>query len=173
MANKIKIRRGLKANLPTLSVGEQGLCTDTSEVFIGGNTGNIQLTSKQYVDSQLAQIELDVTDLLENKSIHSSGENANGRWIRFQDGTQICHRVANFDGLSTINQAFAFPASFIELPTTSASRYPSSQSVFRDYMRGLLLMSSQVEWFLQSNTQRPASFSDVMYITLGAIGRWK
>lgn len=55
MANKIKIRRGLKVNLPTLSVGEQGLCTDTSEIFIGGSTGNIQLANKEYVDSQLAQ----------------------------------------------------------------------------------------------------------------------
>lgn len=55
MANKIKIRRGLKANLPTLSVGEQGLCTDTSEIFIGGSTGNIQFANKEYVDSQLAQ----------------------------------------------------------------------------------------------------------------------
>lgn len=56
MANKLKIRRGLKANLPTLSVGEQGLCTDTSEIFIGGSTGNIQLANKEYVDTQLAQL---------------------------------------------------------------------------------------------------------------------
>ena len=55
MANKIKIRRGLKSNLPTLSVGEQGLCTDTSEIFIGGSTGNIQIPNKEYVDTQLAQ----------------------------------------------------------------------------------------------------------------------
>lgn len=55
MANRVKIRRGLKANLPTLSVGEQALCTDTSEIFIGGNTGNIQLANKDYVDTQLAQ----------------------------------------------------------------------------------------------------------------------
>jgi hypothetical protein len=35
MANKIQIKRGLKANLPTLSVGELAYCTDTKELFIG------------------------------------------------------------------------------------------------------------------------------------------
>ncbi len=39
MANKIQIRRGLKANLPSLDVGEPALCTDTKEVFVG-NTGS-------------------------------------------------------------------------------------------------------------------------------------
>ncbi|WP_297429059.1 hypothetical protein [Clostridium sp.] len=43
MANKIQIKRGVKANLPTLSVGEPALCTDTSQVFVGGNNGNIEL----------------------------------------------------------------------------------------------------------------------------------
>ena len=32
-----------------------------------------------------------VQDLIQNKAIHSSGSNANGRWIRFNDGTQMCH----------------------------------------------------------------------------------
>jgi hypothetical protein len=35
MANKIQIKRGLQANLPTLSVGELAYCTDTKELFIG------------------------------------------------------------------------------------------------------------------------------------------
>ena len=34
MANKIQIRRGLRADLPTLSIGEFGLCTDTRQIFI-------------------------------------------------------------------------------------------------------------------------------------------
>ena len=41
MANTIKIKRGLKANLPTLAVGEQAYCTDTNELFIGTDTGNV------------------------------------------------------------------------------------------------------------------------------------
>lgn len=40
MSNNIKIKRGLKAGLPNLKVGEFGLATDTNEVFIGTPTGN-------------------------------------------------------------------------------------------------------------------------------------
>ncbi|PYZ98756.1 hypothetical protein CR205_09330 [Alteribacter lacisalsi] len=42
---KILIRRGLKADLPELSEGELGFCTDTKEVFIGSDEGNIPLPS--------------------------------------------------------------------------------------------------------------------------------
>jgi hypothetical protein len=38
---KIIIMRGLKANLPVLSVGEPAFCTDTNEYAIGSSTGNI------------------------------------------------------------------------------------------------------------------------------------
>lgn len=42
MANKIQIKRGLQANLPTLSVGEPALTTNSGSegVFIGTGTGN-------------------------------------------------------------------------------------------------------------------------------------
>jgi hypothetical protein len=43
MANTIKIKRGLKENLPTLEIGEQAYCTDTNELFIGTSTGNVLL----------------------------------------------------------------------------------------------------------------------------------
>lgn len=43
MSIKIQHRRGSRANLPTLASGELGLCTDTNEVFIGGEDGNLQL----------------------------------------------------------------------------------------------------------------------------------
>lgn len=37
----IKVRRGLRVNLPTLVAGEVGFCTDTKEVFIGDGAANI------------------------------------------------------------------------------------------------------------------------------------
>ena len=40
MASTIKIKRGLRTNLPTLAVGELGYCTDTNEVFVGTTGGN-------------------------------------------------------------------------------------------------------------------------------------
>ena len=43
MAVKIQIRRGTKAGLPTLAPGEYGLATDTGELFVGGESGNLQV----------------------------------------------------------------------------------------------------------------------------------
>lgn len=41
MADKIKVRRGLKAVMPTLDEGEFGFCTDTKELYIGTDLGNL------------------------------------------------------------------------------------------------------------------------------------
>lgn len=43
MANKIQIKRGLKEDLPQLSAGELGFCTDTEEVFIGNGEENVNI----------------------------------------------------------------------------------------------------------------------------------
>ena len=41
MPQVVKIKRGLKINLPTLAAGEMGFCTDTKEVFIGDGATNL------------------------------------------------------------------------------------------------------------------------------------
>lgn len=43
MATTIKIKRGLKLNLPTLNEGELAHCTDTNELFIGTAQGNVRV----------------------------------------------------------------------------------------------------------------------------------
>ena len=60
MANKIQIRRGLKANLPSLDVGEPALCTDTKEVFVGNLSGNVELVNKEVMDEHLKNNTLQV-----------------------------------------------------------------------------------------------------------------
>jgi hypothetical protein len=45
MSQQIQVRRGLKSQLPTLSEGEIGYCTDTHEVFIGTGATPILLAS--------------------------------------------------------------------------------------------------------------------------------
>jgi hypothetical protein len=45
MTQKIKIKRGLSANLPALADGELAFCTDTSELFVGSHIGNLLLLS--------------------------------------------------------------------------------------------------------------------------------
>ncbi len=41
MTQVIKVKRGNRANLPTLAAGEMGFCTDTKEVFIGDGSANV------------------------------------------------------------------------------------------------------------------------------------
>lgn len=50
MAQKIQIRRGLKADLPSLSEGEFGFCLDTKELFIGTSTGNVLVNNVSWSD---------------------------------------------------------------------------------------------------------------------------
>lgn len=39
MANKIQIKRGTKASLPSLDSGEMGYCVDTKELYVGNASG--------------------------------------------------------------------------------------------------------------------------------------
>lgn len=51
--SKIKIKRGLKANLPILNEGEFAYCTDTKELFIGSVGGNINVGSEDSIQHLL------------------------------------------------------------------------------------------------------------------------
>lgn len=53
---KLQIRRGAKANLPTLSEGELGYCTDTKEVYVGSGSGNTQLAKQTDVQNKAVTI---------------------------------------------------------------------------------------------------------------------
>lgn len=57
MAVTIQVRRGSKANLPTLAPGEWGLVTDQQEVYIGGNSGNIQVATQAALNALIQQVE--------------------------------------------------------------------------------------------------------------------
>jgi hypothetical protein len=46
MPQKIQVKRGVKANLPTLSVGEPAFTTDTKQVFVGDGTTNVELAKQ-------------------------------------------------------------------------------------------------------------------------------
>lgn len=49
MANRIQVRRGLKNELPALSSGEPGFCTDTDEFFVGSDDGNICVNGSSWL----------------------------------------------------------------------------------------------------------------------------
>ena len=44
MPNKIQFKRGLKADLPSLGIGEPAFCTDTKELFMGTASGNAKMS---------------------------------------------------------------------------------------------------------------------------------
>jgi hypothetical protein len=66
MANKIQIKRGIKSNLPALSVGEPAFCTDTEELYIGGNSGNVKIS--QSGDMTKAIYDTDNDGVVDNAS---------------------------------------------------------------------------------------------------------
>lgn len=70
MAVKIQIRRGTKAGLPTLAPGEYGLATDTGELFVGGESGNLQVavlgSDGKVPESQLPE-QTNLIDHMNNK----------------------------------------------------------------------------------------------------------
>ena len=54
--------------------------------------------------------------------IAESGSNANGNYIRFADGTQICYQTVNLTIINTTgesDQVYTFPAVFIENPRST------------------------------------------------------
>lgn len=78
IANKIQIKRGLKASLPTLSAGEPVLCTDTEEFYVGKGTKNIKLINEndyQEIINKMDQQAVIVTTKSELASAITSGKN--------------------------------------------------------------------------------------------------
>jgi hypothetical protein len=84
MADRIQIKRGLKANLPVLADGEFGYCTDTKELFIGSTSGNIQLYPENNSGGSIS-----VTDSVTNGYIVVDGQQ-----IQVFDPTSINNSLA-------------------------------------------------------------------------------
>jgi hypothetical protein len=59
MTQKIQIRRGLKSELAglTLDIGEFGLTTDTTELYVGSATGNILIAKKSDIPTKTSVVD--------------------------------------------------------------------------------------------------------------------
>lgn len=57
MANKIQLRRGLKANLPNLNAGEPAFTTDSKEFYVGNGANN----TKIYTDADIVNVHTNST----------------------------------------------------------------------------------------------------------------
>lgn len=69
MARTIQHKRGLEKNLPTLKPGELAFTTDTKKVYIGSDTGNVDITSNVDTSKLATKTELStVTSQLADKA---------------------------------------------------------------------------------------------------------
>lgn len=84
MADLIKVKRGLQANLPPLSTGEFGYCTDTKQLYIGGEEGNdlIQATTSPWTKGKTVNIYGDSL----NVPVNSYGSK---NWVNFIDDLEL------------------------------------------------------------------------------------
>lgn len=111
MPTTIKIKRGLKANLPTLSVGELAYCTDTNELFIGTDTGNELVNQDIDTDEYIVSGTFDDTtgDLTLTRS--DAGEitiNLDGRYLQSFTDTNDYVTSADFtNGTLTLTRTDA------------------------------------------------------------------
>lgn len=109
------------------------------------------------------------------KHITESGSNANGNYIRFDDGTQLCWHVKTDDiaiataflgGFSSANILWTFPANFI----SGASVQMTPNSAAFSIISGSNNPTTGANYrYTSITTQTSAS----RQIFLFAIGRWK
>lgn len=100
MANKIQFKRGVKANLPTLSVAEPAFTTDTNQLFIGNGTTNIELAKAT-----------DLSDIMQDRIYYcgtTSGTNTytatNSKITAYTDGLTVRIKIGTAStGASTLN----------------------------------------------------------------------
>ena len=76
MADRIKIRRGLNADIPTLSDYEIGYTTDTEELVVGTPTGNVVISSGDVdsVNGKIGVVVLITDDIAEGSSFYYSDD---------------------------------------------------------------------------------------------------
>lgn len=71
MADEVKIRRGNKAAIPTLSVGELAYCRDAKELYIGTAAGNVLLCANATI-TKVTGLETDVSGLETTTGEHTT-----------------------------------------------------------------------------------------------------
>ncbi len=117
------------------------------------------------------------------KHIKESGSNANGNYIRFDDGTMICHAKLRYTCSSVVNEngwyratlvvgggtSKPFPSAFIDVPRVITSR--AYDNAIEPYT--LLINVSNANYCIVTPLHT-AAFTDITIVfDYIAIGRWK
>ena len=119
------------------------------------------------------------TNYSEYKGIgYTSGQNANGSWIKFEDGTMICDIIREYDFTTTKPWGALYesdyinlgnlPQTFIERPTVTASCVGGTYVLVESFTPTVSTLGST--WFI-----RPIAQSDTAKTTIAFIvkGKWK
>jgi len=96
------------------------------------------------------------------------GSNANGEYVRFADGTQICTRTVNLDFTTVASYAFPHPAAFSVIPAATISHINTANSARIARQAGVPCMSHLSSWNVGVSLTSP----ETQPIYLAAIGRW-
>jgi hypothetical protein len=108
--------------------------------------------------------------------IVESGNNTNGEWIKFVDGTMICYYDSGTDSITVVSNditdaEIVFPQQFISSPLVSTIMNSDSTSATMGYIqhsaKSVTTSGFTFRWFSKDSTYRAPYYG---YI---AIGKWK
>jgi hypothetical protein len=99
------------------------------------------------------------------------GSNANGEFVRFADGTQICTRSVSHDLNVSTSQDWTYPAAFITEPVASGSVAGNAAADLADwYSRNGGAWAAGAVWRTRAPTG--AGIARTVTVQLSATGRW-
>lgn len=93
IVKRVKLKRGLKVNLPQLQSGEPAYTKDEKELYIGTDTGNIKLTSKSEIVEHGSRITLTEGNIVDINA--SLANKANSNYV----DTELAERDLRLDGI--------------------------------------------------------------------------
>lgn len=152
MANKMQIKRGNKANLPTLSDGELGFCKDTGELFIGNGGLN-----------------------------HPIAVTGGTSYLKFDDGTMIEWGSRKYTGIN-VGMAWGYlyasgdlplddyPEPFYSTPLVTVNTNQSGGGVFFPIKKSPATKTNPGTYMLCSAVGSAGGDCTLDYI---AVGRWR
>lgn len=170
-------------NNPVLPEGVLGIVKDRrysgSVEYIVGDGVTAYSALKKFGDVHRADGKIDPNELcivgaLASGAVVESGENVNGRYTKWADGTMICiHAPILIDFVipqgATLARQWSYPASFVSSPVVSVTY----DGVYGDYIRvattGVSLTQLPV-WLVNTYTQ-PLTLT--VRLSEIAIGQWK
>ena len=118
------------------------------------------------MDNAAEQINENFQELL-----FESGENENGTWTKFPDGTMICRREVQLDFKTTGQENFDFPVTFEEYPLILTGIREGTNPAYVSFITNMVVGVDDKYSRWQVTKTKTSDVSRRM--VLGAIGRWK